>query len=105
MEQARLIKAKFPKLPVYVYTGFGNADGYNNHTWEVMKGASDGCPGNQPCRPTPAPYTDWFLQAVKTPVYSMSACEQMGLGYSHPPTDRCPCAIGPGHALLYTAFI
>jgi hypothetical protein len=61
----------------------------NNHTWEVMKGASDGCPGNQPCRTTPAPYTDWFLQSEKTPVYSMSACEQMGLGYSHPPTDKC----------------
>lgn len=89
MEQAAIIKAKFPKLPVYVYTGFGNADGYNNHTWEVMKGASDGCPGNQPCRITPAPYTDWFLQSSKTPVYSMSACEQMGMGYSHPPTDRC----------------
>ena len=37
MEQARLIKAKFPKLPVYVYTGFGNADGYNNHTWEAAR--------------------------------------------------------------------
>lgn len=89
IEQARLLKAKFPQLPVYVYTGFGNADGYNNHTWEVMRGASDGCPANQPCRVTPSPYTDWFLQAGKTPVYSMSACEQMGLGYSHPPTDKC----------------
>jgi hypothetical protein len=89
MDQAAIIKKKFPKMPVYVYTGFGNADGYNNHTWQVMKGASDGCPDNQPCRVTPAPYTDWFLQAAKTPVYSMSACEQMGLGYSHPPTDKC----------------
>ena len=41
------------------------------------------------CRVTPAPYTDYFLQTAKTPVYSMSACEQMGLGYSHPPTDKC----------------
>lgn len=27
MEQAAIIKKRFPKLPVYVYTGFGNADG------------------------------------------------------------------------------
>eukprot|EP01043_Picozoa_sp_COSAG02_P036352 COSAG02_NODE_2657_length_8315_cov_11.405307_4_plen_289_part_00 len=70
----------------------------NNHTWEVMKGASDGCNGNQPCRITPAPYTDWFLQSTKTPVYSMSACEQMGLGYSHPPTDKV--RLVPRHALF-----
>jgi hypothetical protein len=27
IEQAQIIKAKHPDLPVYVYTGFGNADG------------------------------------------------------------------------------
>ena len=27
MEQAAIIKKRFPDLPVYVYTGFGNADG------------------------------------------------------------------------------
>ena len=48
-----------------------------------------GCSNGQPCRVTPSPYTDWFLQTDKTPVYSMSACEQMGLGYSNPGTDKC----------------
>ena len=48
-----------------------------------------GCSNGQPCRVTPEPYTDWFLQTDKTPVYSMSACEQMGLGYSNPGTDKC----------------
>jgi hypothetical protein len=89
IEQAAVIKAKFPDMPVYIYTGFGNADFYNNETWTIVKDTVKGCANNQPCRVTPAPYTDWFLQSTSTPVYSMSACEQMGLGYSHPPTDKC----------------
>jgi hypothetical protein len=89
IEQARLIKAKFPKMPVYIYTGFGNADFYNNATWKIAEATMKGCSNNQPCRVTPPPYTDWFLQSTNTPVYSMSACEQMGLGYQHPPTDKC----------------
>jgi len=89
LTQAAIVKAKHPTLPVFVYTGFGNADGYNAATWDLIKGASDGCRGHQPCRKVPEPYTDWFLETETVPVYSMSACEQMGLGYSNPPTDRC----------------
>ena len=89
LAQAAIVKAKHPTLPVFVYTGFGNADGYNAATWDLIKGASDGCRGHQPCRKVPEPYTDWFLETETVPVYSMSACEQMGLGYSNPPTDRC----------------
>ena len=37
IEQVRKIKAKHPELPVYVYTGFGNADGYNNETCELTR--------------------------------------------------------------------
>ena len=55
----------------------------------VMEPTFAGCSNGQPCRVTPEPYTDWFLQTDKTPVYSMSACEQMGLGYSNPGTDKC----------------
>ena len=89
LDQAAILKARFPKLPVYVYAGFGNANGYNAATWEVMESASAGCHGHQPCRKVSEPYTDWFLEAESTIVYSMSACEQMGLGYSNPPTPRC----------------
>mmetsp|Transcript_23666 Transcript_23666/g.54190 ORF Transcript_23666/g.54190 Transcript_23666/m.54190 type:complete len:414 (+) Transcript_23666:3-1244(+) len=89
LAQAAVVKAEHPELPVFVYTGFGNANGYNAATWPLIKGASDGCPGHQPCRKVPEPYTDWFLETESVPVYSMSACEQMGMGYSNPPTDRC----------------
>ena len=89
LTQAAIVKDRHPQLPVYVYTGFGNADGYNAATWELLKGASDGCRGHQPCRKVPEPYTDWFLETETVPVYSMSACEQMGMGYSNPPTDKC----------------
>ena len=81
LSQAAIVKNRHPDLPVYVYTGFGNADGYNAATWPLIKGASDGCRGHQPCRKVPEPYTDWFLETETTPVYSMSACEQMGMGY------------------------
>ena len=37
IEQAAIIKARFPALPVYVYTGFGNADFYNNKTWTIAE--------------------------------------------------------------------
>jgi len=89
LNQAAVVKARFPDLPVFVYTGFGNADGYNAETWAVMQGAFEGCPANQPCRTVPEPHADWFLEDTAVPVYSMSGCEQMGMGYSHPPTPRC----------------
>ena len=89
LDQAAILKAHAPKLPVFVYAGFGNANGYDAPTWEIIKTASDGCPGHQPCRKIAEPYTDWVLETDSVPVYSMSACEQMGLGYSNPPTDRC----------------
>ena len=89
LKQAEMLKEKHPNLPVYVYCGFGNADGYDAPTWQIIKGASDGCGGHQPCRKVPAPYTDWVLETDTVPVYSMSACEQMGMGYSNPPTDHC----------------
>lgn len=89
IDQVAILKERHPQLPVYVYTGFGNADGYNAATWPVIKGASEGCARNQPCRPLPEPYADWVLQTETVPVYSMSACEQMGMGYSDPPTDHC----------------
>ncbi len=90
LNQAAIVKARHPHLPVYVYAGFGPANGYNAAAWPLIKGASDGCPGHQPCRAVPPPYTDWFLETSHDlPVYSMSACEQMGLGYTNPPTDRC----------------
>ena len=79
LNQAAIVKSRHPDLPVYVYTGFGNADGYNAATWPIIKGASDGCPGHQPCRKVPEPYTDWVLETDHTPVYSMSACEQVSL--------------------------
>ncbi|KAL3923611.1 MAG: hypothetical protein SGPRY_004164, partial [Prymnesium sp.] len=72
-----------------VYAGFGNADGFNAASRALMRGASDGCPFNKPCRLVPEPHANWFLQTAATPVYSMSGCEQMGMGYSHPPTDHC----------------
>ena len=89
LNQAAILKARRPDLPVFVYAGFGNANGYNAETWEVIKSASDGCPNHQPCRTLAEPFTGWVLEANGVPVYSMSACEQMGLGYSDPPTDRC----------------
>jgi len=89
IDQAAILKERHPGLPVYVYTGFGNADGYNAATWPIIKGASEGCPAHQPCRKVPEPYSHWVLQTDDVPVYSMSACEQMGLGYSNPPTDHC----------------
>lgn len=89
ISQAAALKSRYPQLPVYVYTGFGNADGYNAATWPIISAASDGCPGHQPCRRIPEPFAGWFLQTNDVPVYSMSACEQMGLGYSNPPTDHC----------------
>ena len=36
LNQAAIIKSHHPDLPVYVYTGFGNADGYNAATWEAQ---------------------------------------------------------------------
>lgn len=93
LNQAAILKDRHPTLPVYVYTGFGNADGYNAASWPVIRGASDGCHGNQPCRRVPEPYSDWVLQTDSVPVYSMSACEQMAMGYSDPPTDKCWNAI------------
>lgn len=114
LTQAALVKAKYPNLPVYVrlsktdrermlpahssiltqvYAGFGNADGFNAATFRLTQGASAGCRGHQPCRKIPQPYTDWFLETETVPVYSMSGCEQMGLGYSNPPTERCWNAI------------
>jgi len=89
LNQAAILKAHRPDLPVFVYAGFGNANGFNAETWEVIKSASDGCPNHQPCRTLDEPFTDWVLEADGVPVYSMSACEQMGLGYADPPTDRC----------------
>ena len=89
LNQAAILKAQAPKLPVFVYAGFGNADGYNAATWEIIKSASDGCPKHQPCRKVAEPYTDWVLETDTVPVYSMSACEQMGLGYNNTPTDKC----------------
>ena len=50
IEQAAIIKAKFPSMPVYIYTGFGNADFYNNETWTVAEPTMRGCSNNQPCR-------------------------------------------------------
>ena len=89
LNQAAILKARIPTLPVYVYTGFGNANGYNAATWEIISSASRGCPGHQPCRKVAKPYTDWVLETDSVPVYSMAACEQMGLGYTNPPTERC----------------
>ena len=89
LSQAAILKAQQPHMSVYVYAGFANADGYNAATWEIIRSASDGCHGHQPCRKVAAPYTDWVLETDTTPVYSMSACEQMGLGYSNPPTFKC----------------
>jgi len=89
LAQAGILKAKYPDLPVYVYSGFGNSDGYDAPTFEIIRSASDGCSGHQPCRKVAEPYTDWVLETDTTPVYSMSACEQMGMGYSNPPTDHC----------------
>jgi len=86
LNQAAILKERKPELPIFVYAGFGNANGYNANTWES---ASDGCPNHQPCRKVAEPYTDWVLETDTVPVYSMSACEQMGLGYSDPPTDHC----------------
>ena len=76
--QAKALKQRHPSLPVFVYQGFGNANGYDAPTFEIIRTASDGCPGHQPCRRVAEPYTDWVLEAEGTPVYSMSACEQMG---------------------------
>jgi hypothetical protein len=58
LAQAAIVKDRHPQLPIYVYTDFGNADGYNAATWELLKGASDGCRGHQPCRKAPEPYTN-----------------------------------------------
>ena len=80
LAQASILKARFPSLPVFVYQGFGNANGYDAPTLEIIRTASDGCRGHQPCRKVAEPYTDWFLETDSTPVYSMSACEQMGMG-------------------------
>ena len=88
LDQAAIIKAHYPDLPVFVYTGFGNADGYNEATWKLMAPAFENCTVNQPCNHG-APYADYFLQSTSTPEYSMSGCEQMGLGYSNPPTPKC----------------
>ena len=93
LDQAAIVKERHPDLPVFIYTGFGNADGYNAATWEILHTASDGCSGHQPCRAVAEPYRDWVLETDSVPVYSMSACEQMGLGYRDPPTDRCWNAI------------
>jgi hypothetical protein len=89
LNQAAIVKARHPELPVFAYTGFANADGYNAATWDIIRTASDGCPNHQPCRKVAEPYTDWVLETDNGPVYSMSACEQMGLGYRDPPTDKC----------------
>jgi hypothetical protein len=89
LNQAAILKARHPDLPVFAYTGFGNADGYNAVTFDIIRTASDGCPNHQPCRSVAEPYRDWVLETDSVPVYSMSACEQMGLGYTNPPTDRC----------------
>ena len=43
LNQAAIVKARHPKLPTFVYAGFGNADGYNAATFEVIRSASDGC--------------------------------------------------------------
>ena len=56
-----LLKARFPSLPVYSYAGFGNANGYNANVWPLIKSASDGCPGHQPCRKIAEPYADWCV--------------------------------------------
>lgn len=89
IDQAIILKERHPSLPVFLYAGFGFAPGFDANIWPVIKTASDGCPGHQPCRKLSEPYTDWFLETDSVPVYSMSACEQMGLGYQNPPTDKC----------------
>ena len=47
LTQAARLKARHPNLPVYVYAGYGNANGYDAPTWEILKGASDGCARRQ----------------------------------------------------------
>ena len=55
LAQAAALKAAQPALPVLLYAGFGNADGYNAATWPIIKSASDGCPHHQPCRKVAPP--------------------------------------------------
>jgi hypothetical protein len=87
--QASILKARYPQLPVFLYAGFGFAPGFDANIFDVIRSASDGCPHHQPCRKVAEPHTDWVLETSQVAVYSMAGCEQMGLGYQNPPTDRC----------------
>ena len=69
LTQAAILKSAHPSMPVFVYTGFANADAYNWATRPLMLLAKD-----------PA-YSQMFLQAADGPLYSYSGCQQMGLGH------------------------
>ena len=56
MEQAAIIKKAHPDLPVFVYSGFGFAAGFNNGTWPALDSVVKD--------PKGSPYRDFFLQAL-----------------------------------------
>jgi len=61
LTQAAIIKDAHPKMPVFVYCGFGFAFGLNSGTWAIM---------NDPV------YKDFFLQSSDGPVFTQTNCQQ-----------------------------
>jgi hypothetical protein len=68
IEQAAIIKKAHPALPVFVYSGFGFAAGFNNGTWPALDSVVKD--------PKGSPYRDYFLQGATKPVATQTFCQQ-----------------------------
>ena len=68
IEQAAIIKKAHPGMPVFVYSGFGFAAGFNNGTWPALNSVLKD--------PKGSPYRDFFLQGSSKTVATQTYCQQ-----------------------------
>ena len=68
LEQAAIIKKAHPGMPVFVYSGFGFAAGFNNGTWPALESVLKDRLGS--------PYRDFFLQGSSKTVATQTYCQQ-----------------------------
>ena len=68
IEQAAIIKKAHPGMPVFVYSGFGFAAGFNNGTWPALESVIKDRVGS--------PYRDFFLQGASKTVATQTYCQQ-----------------------------
>ena len=68
IEQAAIIKKAHPDMPVFVYSGFGFAAGFNNGTWPALESVLKD--------PKGSPFRDFFLQGSSKTVATQTYCQQ-----------------------------